>query len=392
MLFADAALEAQTSKSSPLLLKRMETENRKLTSKIKEMEKFLADYGLTWVGDPSPTSDAIPGAKAQKLASAEAISAMTPEEEKEANAGLWLPEKSVAGSKSLSPKGQAAKGDEMEFDMSVMKARIAELNHVAGEGKCDVAKNKKGEFKLAQREYMELAFWKNGFQVNGAPLRSYAVKMNRSFVQDLLDGYFPYELKKSHPDGIPFTVLDRSFEHYHRPFSQAGEGRQLGGKRHSLSEVTAGNAKTAATADGVDAEAFLQKLPKNVIRNGKVIPVRAGVEDMVKGKEPPGGDSAEPQVLHVDATEVQPEVSSDKVATLRITSAESQKTFMMKFSYSTTVAEVLQRLAQEEGTDGNLGQFQLQTTFPKKTLEDESVTLVAAGLVPKCALVLVPVK
>jgi len=372
----------------------METENRKLTAQIKDMEKFLCDYGLKWVGETnesSSPSDPL-AAGSDTLAEISPAKSVT-EEEKEANAGLWLPDKSVAGSKSLSPKAAPVpKADEMEFDMTVLKARIAELNQVAGEGKCDVSKNRKGEFKLAQKEYMELAFWKNGFQVNGAPVRSYSVKMNRSFVQDLLDGYFPYELKLSHPDGIPFTVLDRSFEHYHRPFSQAGEGRHLGVNRHSLSDVTAGDAKTAAAAEGLDAEAFLQKLPKNVIRNGKVIPVRAGVEDMVKGKEPASTDGGEPEVVHVDATEPQPEIADkhDKVATLRITSAEPQRTFMMKFPYSTTVAEVLERLAQEQGTDGVA--YQLQTTFPKKTLEDGSMTLVAAGLVPKCALVLVSKK
>merc|ERR1711907_128279 len=108
---------------------------------------------------------------------------------------------------------------------------------------------KQGEFKLKKRDPLELAFWKNGFQVNGAPLRSYKVAVNRAFVQDILDGYFPYELKEKYPDGVPFTVMDRSYEHHHRPFSQAGSGQKLGwdgriGK--SVSDVTASDAKTRA--------------------------------------------------------------------------------------------------------------------------------------------------
>jgi len=375
---------------SPLVVKRMETENRKLTNTVREMEKFLADYGLTWVGETDPACSSETAALPAEDPSA------SPSEE-------WVPGASVAS--PTSPVTSPPKENDpsiFEFDMKVLQARLAELNVVAGEGTCDVQKNKQGEFKLMKRDPIELNFWKNGFQMDGAPLRSYTVPMNRAFVQDILDGYFPYELKEKYPDGIPFTVIDSTFEKHHRPFSQAGRGRQLskdnGGKvGQSIADVSAPDAKTKAKEEEHgDADKFLAKLPKNVIRNGKIIPVRAGVEDMVK----PAQDKNEVKVVHIDAVEDDSagrgEGVKEKIATLQVKSTDMQRTFVMRFPYSTTIAQVLCQLgkqgeipAQCDKDDGVLPQYHLQTTFPKKTLDDTSVTLESAGLVPNCALVLV---
>jgi len=379
----------------------METENRKLTKQVKDMMKFLSDYGLTWVGD-GPNPESLVG-EAASLSAEDEVSKSEDTADIEDKSDLWLPDKAVAKAPKPKPSGAANLPHEMEFDMKVLQARIAELNIVAGEGKCDVAKNKKGEFKLAKREYVELGFWKNGFQLNGCPLRSYTVKMNRSFVQDILDGYFPYELKDKYPDGVPFTVLDRTFEKYHRPFSQAGQGRALGvqpgskiGK--SLTDVTAPDVKTSASQQEVDADAFIAKLPKNVIRNGKIVPVRSGVEDMIKGSKEVAPPDVQSNIVRVNATaetsfgvaDTQSAVinKDEKTSTLQIRSAESGKTFIMKFPYSTTVTQVLDRLIQEADIVSD-SDYQLQTTFPKKTIEETNVTLEEAGLVPNCALILV---
>lgn len=382
------------------MVKRMEMDNRKLAKTVKEMQQFLSDYGLTWVGD-SPEEEANAGTDAVDN------DAVTSDEQKpsEANVSMWLPETSLAESSPASAPTPPAEDAEhiFEFEMTKLQARIAELNIVAGEGTSDVEKNSHGEFKLKKREYIELCFWKNGFQVNGAPVRSYVVPINRAFVQDILDGYFPYELKEKYPDGVPFTVLDHSFEHYHRPFSQAGQGRQLcsrGKVGQNVSDVTAADSKTRAKEqEEGNPDAFLARLPKNVIRNGKIVPVRAAVEEMVKPKEQ---DTAAPQIVHIDGTKdadeeqtVRDGNAAEKAATLQIKSADMQRTFVMRFPYSATIAHVLHHLAQQGEIpsqcekDGVLPQYHLQTTFPKNTLTDTSLTLQSAGLVPNCALLLI---
>ena len=52
-------------------------------------------------------------------------------------------------------------------------------------------------------------------------------------MQDLLEGYFPFELKEQYPKGVPLAVHDKTWELFdgvkkHRPFSQAGAGKRLG--------------------------------------------------------------------------------------------------------------------------------------------------------------------
>lgn len=37
--------------------------------------------------------------------------------------------------------------------------------------------------------------------------RKYADKATKQFIHDILDGFYPYEFKDSHPDGVQFLVL-----------------------------------------------------------------------------------------------------------------------------------------------------------------------------------------
>ena len=62
-----------------------------------------------------------------------------------------------------------------------------------GKGNVVVAPN--GDRKLKFPTALRLALWSDGFQVDDAPFRSYAVDSARAFVRDLVDGYFPYEMK-----------------------------------------------------------------------------------------------------------------------------------------------------------------------------------------------------
>ena len=107
---------------------------------------------------------------------------------------------------------------------------------------------------------------------------------------------------------------------------------------------------------------------------------------MIKGHD--AATDATQAVIRVDGTESSPN-KDEKTTTLQIKCAQLQRTFIMKFPYSTTIAQVLSRLEHESEAPIAEQQYQLQTTFPKKVLDDTSATLEAAGLVPNCALILV---
>lgn len=46
-----------------------------------------------------------------------------------------------------------------------------------------------------------ITFYKNGFKLFSGPFRQYTAQGSMSFITDLYDGYFPYELKDQYPNG-----------------------------------------------------------------------------------------------------------------------------------------------------------------------------------------------
>ena len=87
--------------------------------------------------------------------------------------------------------------------------------------------------------------FRDGFQLRGGPLRSYQQSSNRSFVKDLLDGYFPFELKREFPEGVPFKLVDQTHVAFDSAV-QAGGGGGGGGGVRSLSSLTAAQVRVAA--------------------------------------------------------------------------------------------------------------------------------------------------
>eukprot|EP00656_Telonema_subtile_P056435 TRINITY_DN9011_c0_g1_i6.p2 TRINITY_DN9011_c0_g1~~TRINITY_DN9011_c0_g1_i6.p2 ORF type:complete len:262 (-),score=57.15 TRINITY_DN9011_c0_g1_i6:273-1058(-) len=254
---------------------------------------------------------------------------------------------------------------------------------------------------------MEMVFWKDGFQIDYAGLRPYTMKHNRAFVQDLLEGFFPFELKESFPDGVPLSVHDRTWEPFdgsrrHRPFSQAGQGQRLGdggqrlgdgesqvptvsgqnmceAVRVTVDEVMAGECSKAKQQD--HRTNFLEQLPKSVIRNGKIIPVRSEVADMI-------GQGATTSKAHSDViVSDEHAVEQAKVATLKI--KFGTESFLVKMAYTCSIQTLIDQvlsLSQVSVEDTSL--YQLHTMYPKRTLDNLSMSLESENLIPKCALIL----
>ncbi|XP_039305180.1 uncharacterized protein LOC105202354 [Solenopsis invicta] len=152
-----------------------------LEHKIKEMEKFLADYGLIWVGDPKSTAN-------------------------------------VDGS-----------NDFINACYEQLVANIDQLNLAVGKGEVYIHHEKGGGATFKTPSCMALKFYKNGMCVNGGPLRSYNDPTAISFIRDILDGYFPSELQCEYPDGVPFMIEDRRIElHVDNSASFPGQGYRLG--------------------------------------------------------------------------------------------------------------------------------------------------------------------
>ncbi|XP_033225555.1 uncharacterized protein LOC117178297, partial [Belonocnema kinseyi] len=164
---------------SDYLFKRCRT----LENRMFEMEKFLADYGLVWVGNQNSKSNLM----------------------------------------------ESFSQDYIQSCYSQLKTNIEELNIAAGKDEVQVQHNQDGAgamFKMPK--CMNLKFYKNGLIVEGGRLRSYSDPLTQCFIRDILDGYFPSEFKNNYPNGVPLKVED------HRKETYVGDGADFPGHGYRL--------------------------------------------------------------------------------------------------------------------------------------------------------------
>ena len=84
-------------------------------------------------------------------------------------------------------------------------------------------------------------------------------------MSDILDGYFPYDLKQKYPNGVPLKPVDLVDETY----NSATEGKS--NKIKGLSD--------ADRPDGpMSKKEFLNKFPETVIKDGQIHKIREDLE------------------------------------------------------------------------------------------------------------------
>ncbi|CAI8045320.1 UBX domain-containing protein 11 [Geodia barretti] len=164
-----------------------------LQKQIQEMEEFLNDYGMIWMG-----SEGVRGHKE----------------------GVWLPDSSL-------PRNMFA----VDFDLIVRN--VESLNALAGEGSTAISTTPRGA-TLRRTESVPLTLYANGLVMFQGPFRPFSDPHTQQCVQDLMDGYFPSELQSQFPDGVPFKLTDQRHMTYEPPNSWGagvhGSGQKLGGQ------------------------------------------------------------------------------------------------------------------------------------------------------------------
>jgi hypothetical protein len=107
---------------------------------------------------------------------------------------------------------------------------------------------------------LPIGFFANGIAIKGYKFLSYQTKESLQVLGDLLDGYFPFILKGKYPNGVFLKVVDRLAERYSEDSSDEN--------------VVSFESKVDRDFKPPSKEEFLQKLPKSIIKNGKVIKIR----------------------------------------------------------------------------------------------------------------------
>lgn len=323
--------ELATAPEAHHTIEELQSENRTLRTQVDEMKQFLHRYGVKWVGN-QPQGELNTKQLDLDLGSSEPRFRYN------------LPQ---------------------EIDIRVLARRVQELNIIAEQdaGRW-VAQGNMRQFKPL--EPVPIFFFQNGLILRGFPFRPYSSHHAQSLLSDLLEGYFPFDLKKQYPDGVPLTIVDKT--------SQPFRPEDLGGIR-SVDDHDLGF---------LSKEQFLAQLPDNVIKEGKVIPIKEDIARMMGGEARQQEGTIEVST-HVDR-QIAAGDSEIRYTSLRIKSESGKKTLLLRLLYTDNIG-VLRRIL--EPYSETKGRFEIRSTFPAKVFDPSLPdTLESLGLVPNYALAL----
>ncbi|KAK2844350.1 hypothetical protein Q5P01_011009 [Channa striata] len=332
---------------------------KQLQKKVHNMERFLNDYGLIWVGD-GQSSDSTDSEQPQNL-----------------EKGLWKPGTSVV------------RNFNMNFDLVLQ--RIKELNILAGEGESFVQTIAR-RAQLVKKDPVQLRLYSNGIVMFDGPFRSYQEHSTQQCMQDLMDGYFPSELQERFPDGVPFEVYDRRDEEFivSLPWDKLpGEGQAVYKGSNESSNV----ANSQIPVKKLTMHQFLNRLPKVVVKAGRVIDIRDSLQATLQGSSAAQSSNS---VILVNTpalqamkeklqTSVQP-LSAHDVITLKVKSEDGKNTYILKMCFSETIGHLRQYLDKERGS-GQLD-YDIISAYPQCCYDDDCQTLQSCGLTTNAILLL----
>ncbi|XP_043854276.1 UBX domain-containing protein 11 isoform X3 [Dromiciops gliroides] len=308
----------------------LEAKCQHLQNQVHEMERFLNDYGLEWVGEPSETQmDMETDLEAEKWTMKK----------------LWKPGESTVPAPTVN------------FDELLENLR--DLSLLAGEGQ-SLVHTSSSMAMLKTPEPVPLTLYQNGIIMFNGPFRPFSDVSTQQCIQDILDGFFPSELKKIYPSGVPFQVTDLRNVVY--------QEKQLPNKVFSGPGYVVGRMNSKETKK---------------LNDQSVIEVREPIRETLEGCSGSQEILVETERLRQSSREI-------PTTTLRIKSENGEQTFVLPMSPLDTIGDVRRYLAQARDMDP--AEFEIFTAFPPTVYRDDSKTLQACGLVPNAILLLRPPK
>ncbi|CAG5131965.1 unnamed protein product [Candidula unifasciata] len=417
-------------------IKDLETHCLLLQQQVHEMETFLAEYGMVWVGESLNEHSDVYLEDADHIAESDEQNTFTVTSNRSESSdgsvassnpfGVWQQDVSL-------PVVQSSPS----LDFNQLVENVKDLNVLAGEGVAQIKKTTDGaRFEIP--EPVQLTIYANGILMFDGPFRPYNDPATRRCVQDLLDGYFPSELQGRYPDGVPFALTDLRETYFQptlTPVVFAGEGQTLGGEvkpsrlistiirdltgniQFPSYEVTT---QTAASDDSgrqlmmtskhpgkiMTQTQFLKKLPKTIIKNGKVIDIRDSVGRTLASSDGSTADACKPNITLINTSvtkEMSESVASSgsaterpgsykghgDVTTLRVVTGNGDHTYIVKMKFKETVGDLRTYLDAHRRP---AVPYDIVSTFPHKIHNNNILTLEESGLTPNAVLHLKPHK
>ena len=223
------------------------SENFHLEKQIVDMEEFLHDYGLQWVGNStSRNSDR--------------------SEKKDGTEDSIL---------------QGSGGSSGGVSYHLFSKKIQELNSMLSSEPTQIVTDT--EMKRARLVHaselfknIRVTFYRDGIMIRRGPFRANTTPSYESFIRDIMDGFFPSEFREEFPDGVMFHLIDRHSDEY------------FGSKDQSQCD------------DVLSKEQLLNKIPKTIVKNGNIVSVRQDISDFIDGKNNADINALKDNKLKVD--------------------------------------------------------------------------------------------
>ncbi|XP_061531779.1 UBX domain-containing protein 11 [Phycodurus eques] len=307
---------------------------KQLQHQVDDMESFLNDYGLIWVGDKKLSTSVV-------------------------------------------------RDFRMDFDLVVQM--IKELNVLAGE---PFVRSTPTGAQLARNDPVQLKLYSNGIVMFNGPFRSYQENSTQQCMQDLMEGYFPSELQGRFPDGVPFEVHDRREEEFvlRAPYDKfPGKGQAVREKKEERS------IKVSSQFPGkrLRTNQFLNRLPKVMVKAGRVIDIR-------DSGSPDTCNSCSAIIVNTPALQAMEDsmhtITSDRpfsarnIVTLKVKSEDGDCTYLLNMGISETVGHLRQHLDTYRGH--NLAGYDIISAYPQCHYHDDCQALGSCGLTTNATLLL----
>ena len=360
-------------------LERRKSEDSRLAlvKEVSEMHQFLADYGLKWVGDhasSSQQSSRQPSpASGFNLYGGEFKDPPILDGESSASAEPPPNDTKSAASRSVQP---------LPFDLERLKKNAEILTaHVGFSG----IQGEGAKRAIKEREMVFICVYLDGICVNSGPFRPYGWPLCEAILQDILEGYYPYEFRERYPDGCPITIVDSSDTK-----CPLVTGKTTGGNQIHTVDSTNSHGYKPLTKD-----ALLKKLPEQYVTSGgQLVNIRSGIEMFIGGTAAAkvGGPTSPLRTIAPSTSasaQLRDDPNSGDVTSVQVKLPSGQKVMLHMF-FSNTIQDVRSELekAVPAMSSNDAGTYELCTVFPRRSYEDYSQTLQELGLVPNCTLMI----
>ncbi|XP_064254700.1 UBX domain-containing protein 11 isoform X2 [Passer domesticus] len=362
--------------SEPRASAELEARCLQLQRQLWEMERFLSDYGLVWVGEAREDMESV-------------------RDEEEQPAG------------SLCRPGEAVVCKQ-QIDFDLILENIKDLNSLVGEGVSQIERTARGA-RLRRAEPLPVTLYQNGITVGHGAFRPYqhpatqhhkqelpsrkvspelsskrpgALLLFQQCLQDIMDGYFPSELQPRYPDGVPLQVTDRRdvvFQKPDLPRSFPGPGQVVG---------TSESSRVQETSEIPGAKAPWEQAAKELSQPLK----HRGSAGSARGTQGSDGQQGSKEILleapglaALERVKPAEEAAAPGFCTLRVRSESGEQTYELRMLLTATIGDLRQHLAHIRGGNSD---YEIISTFPQRVYTDSSRSLQECGLVPRASLLL----